>query len=535
MKKSNRKLLSMALLVLVTFPAIAQKKVMLDNYYNNEFNSKSGQAFHYLWSDTALSGFSQLGGLFEEKGARLMTLKEKPSLSNLQNADVYILVDPDTPKETSKPKYMDKKAASAIEKWVKDGGTLLILANDFNNAELDRLNVLSTKFGIRFNKDLLHPEKQRVNEQRDFNSMSSTDLPEHLLFKGVKKIFLKEVSSLQCSYPSKPVLEEEGHVLIAEAFYGKGYVLVVGDPWLYNEYIDNKILPTDIDNLTTAKNLATLLLAKGRSLENPFFTFNNALNASHLPKLPIEKQAEILKNLGYDGMEWHDETDGFVEAIELFSDSGLKIYTNYMKINIDEKQPYDSSWKETIPKLDGMDMILWVHLHSEKYQPSEEAADSLIVSILQDLADQGKPYGVRIAIYHHTWFVAEKAEDSYRLAVKANRDNVGAVFNICHYLKTGGTVENLNKVLDMIYPKLFAISVSGADTGDTKNMNWDQLVQPLGQGTFDVYQVVKHLADKGFRGPIGLQCYNLKTDPMVHLKQSREIWESYKKRYAAEQ
>jgi len=55
---------------------------------------------------------------------------------------------------------------------------------------------------------------------------------------------------------------ENGQVLIATASYGKGYVLAIGDPWIYNEYIDHWLLPADFENLQAAKNLVALLLGK---------------------------------------------------------------------------------------------------------------------------------------------------------------------------------------------------------------------------------------------------------------------------------
>ena len=108
---------------------------------------------------------------------------------------------------------------------------------------------------------------------------------------------------------------------------------------------------------------------------------------------------------------------------------------------------------------------------------------------------------------------------------------MGAVFNLCHFLRTDYE-SNLYSVIDHIFPKLFAVSISGADSGDTKNMNWDRLIQPLGQGSFDVYNVVKYLADKGYSGPFGIQCYNIKTLPRDFLEQSSEAWKSFQKRYS---
>lgn len=269
---------------------------------------------------------------------------------------------------------------------------------------------------------------------------------------------------------------------------------------------------------------------KIKNLQNPVFAFNNALNKKEIPFTGYKNQAAMLEKLGYNGIE-HKETSGIFDALKAFKKQGLTIYTDYLKIDIDSDEPYLPEWKKVIPKLKNTGIILWVHIHSEKYKPSDEAADEQVVSILQELADLAKPYGVRLAIYHHAAFLAEKAEDSYRLAVKTNRENVGSVFNLCHFLKTDSE-ENIVKAIETTLPKLFAVSVSGANSGDTQKMNWDQLIQPLGEGTFDVYRVVEMLADRGFQGPIGVQCYNLKGEPEEYLKKSMEAWESFKLRYS---
>jgi hypothetical protein len=90
--------------------SFAQKRVVLDNFYNNEFDSKSGKSFHYLWEDSAMSGFSEFGKLFTNKGALLSVCKEKPTFANLKSADLYIIVDPDNQLETAHPNFMDKTA-----------------------------------------------------------------------------------------------------------------------------------------------------------------------------------------------------------------------------------------------------------------------------------------------------------------------------------------------------------------------------------------------------------------------------------------
>lgn len=269
-----------------------------------------------------------------------------------------------------------------------------------------------------------------------------------------------------------------------------------------------------------------------RNLKNPFFIFNNGLNKQYqgLPFIPYEEQALMLKKFGFDGIE-HRETGGIMELKAALDKQGLKIYTDYVKMDLDLPEPFLPEWRETIPKLKGTGTILWIHIHSTKYKASDESADSVIVPILQELADFAKPYGVKLAVYPHILFVGEKPQDSYRIAQKVNRDNVGAVFNLPHFL-VSDSAENISKVINLIYPKLFAVSICGSSAGDLKDANWDHAVQPLGKGTFDTYRFVELLLEKGFTGPIGLQCYNLKGAPETYIKESSDAWKSFKERYA---
>jgi len=71
------------------------------------------------------------------------------------------------------------------------------------------------------------------------------------------------IVSITCAGKAKPVLTEDDQTIIAECRYGKGYVLAVGDPWIYNEYIGHSRLPKDFENMQAAGNLVRLRLAGG--------------------------------------------------------------------------------------------------------------------------------------------------------------------------------------------------------------------------------------------------------------------------------
>jgi len=232
----------------------SQKTVGLDNWFNHEINPKTGKVYHYTWDDTSNSGFSQFGDIFKSKGVKLKTLG-KPVRKTLSRVNIYIIVDPDTTSENPKPNYIQKDDIKAISKWVKKGGVLLVMANDKPNCEFTHLNNLARVFGMHFN-----PVTLNKVTGTNWEMGAETDFPVHPLFIGVKKIYLKEVSSITTWDGAKPVLKDKNVAYMAEAKYGKGFVFAVGDPWIYNEYIDNKILPSDFNNLRAANNLVGYLL-----------------------------------------------------------------------------------------------------------------------------------------------------------------------------------------------------------------------------------------------------------------------------------
>jgi len=239
---------------LVTQNLIAQPVVGLDNWFNRETNAKTGQPFHYLWTDTEWSGYSRWGEIFKSKGAKITTI-EKPVASVLKTIDMYIIVDPDTTTESKSPNYILPDDVKAITKWIKKGGVLAILANDAPNCEFTHLNQLASQFGMKFNHVTLHPVTGT-----EWEMGACTNLPDHPVFKGVSKIYIKEVSDIHLSGNARAVLTENGKVLIAENKLGKGYVFAIGDPWIYNEYIDHDRLPESYQNRKAAENLTDLLL-----------------------------------------------------------------------------------------------------------------------------------------------------------------------------------------------------------------------------------------------------------------------------------
>jgi unsaturated rhamnogalacturonyl hydrolase len=236
------------------------KAVTLDYYFNSETKKDAtGQPapYHYKWEERPNSGFSFWGDVFRNLGVKTEALKAAPTAENLKHTDIYIIVDPDTKEETEHPNFIEQPHIKAITDWVKSGGVLVLMGNDIGNAEFDHFNNLAGQFGIQFNKD----SRNRV-QGNDFAAGKIIVPGGHPIFKTARELYLKEISTLSLTPPAKPALEDKGAVIIAVARLGKGTVFAVGDPWLYNEYVDGRKLPAEFDNYRAAKDLTKWLIAQ---------------------------------------------------------------------------------------------------------------------------------------------------------------------------------------------------------------------------------------------------------------------------------
>jgi unsaturated rhamnogalacturonyl hydrolase len=238
------------------------KTVLLDYYFNNEWKkdiTDTPVQWHYTWEDKTNSGYAMLGDIFTKFGVKTKSLDKLPNTSNLKGASIFIMVDPDTEKETERPRYINGKDAISISNWVKEGGVLVLLSNDAGNAEFKNFNQLARKFGIQFNED----SKNRVqNDQFEQGVvMTGTDNP---VFTSNWKLYVKEYSSLTVTEPAIAIVKKDGHDVMAVAKYGKGTVFALGDPWIYNEYLDGRKLPKDFDNYKAAEDWVKWLIKQAK-------------------------------------------------------------------------------------------------------------------------------------------------------------------------------------------------------------------------------------------------------------------------------
>ncbi len=240
------------------YPTLGKgRTVLLDSYFNDEHKKDSAGrliSYHYKWEDKTYDGFSVFGSIFNSYGLKTATLYDAPTADNLSEASIYIIVDPDIPKENPNAKYIEEDHINAITQWVKNGGVLVVMNNDTGNAEFAHLNRLMAKFGIQYNLDSRNHEEGNNFEQAAIYIPQGNEI-----FKNEHKVYIKGISTLNIKSPAKAALIDKGDIIIATAKYGKGTVFAVGDPWFYNEYTNGRLTP-DFQNLQAANDLVKWLI-----------------------------------------------------------------------------------------------------------------------------------------------------------------------------------------------------------------------------------------------------------------------------------
>jgi len=238
--------------------ALKPRTVGVDTYFNHEFRKGAvgkPEPYHYTWEDRQHSGFWLWGNTFRDLGAKTVSVPVAPTATSLKNVDIYVLVDPDTPKETAKPNYISPADSKAISEWVKLGGVLVLMANDTANCEHVHLNQLAAQFGMQFLPKNINMVKGDQFQQ------GRVDIPAgNAIFSKTKAVYIKELAPIALTGPAKAVVSKDGDVIIAVAKIGKGHVFAVGDPWLYTEYVDGRKIPATYENFNAGKDLATWLL-----------------------------------------------------------------------------------------------------------------------------------------------------------------------------------------------------------------------------------------------------------------------------------
>lgn len=254
---------------------------------------------------------------------------------------------------------------------------------------------------------------------------------------------------------------------------------------------------------------------------NPFFAMDT------IAKGPPEVVVPLLRELGYAGLGGAAGDHAMASALEK---DGMTFFNGYLTLQLHAEQPaLDDKLRRQLDAMQGHRTALWLAASKvlKEGRPLAQGAaegDTIVAVQLKAIADYATARGVKVALYPHVnqWF--ERFEDTIRLAERLNHPAVGVTFNLCHWLKVEGAERDPAPLLRAAFPRLMFVSINGADAGDTRTMKWDRLIQPLGEGSYDVSALLRTLREIGYAGPIGFQGYGIKAPPREVLAKTMSAW-----------
>ncbi len=265
--------------------------------------------------------------------------------------------------------------------------------------------------------------------------------------------------------------------------------------------------------------LASLLSgAPATKLANSVFVFDNGTGRDQ--KLPLEEQAELVKRTGYAGLGFTGALH-VPEMLQALESRGLKLFSIYVAAHVDgQKATYDTALPEAIRQLKGHGAVIGLTVQGTSPDGEQRA-----VQMVREIADMAAASGLRVVLYPHMGFYVGRIEDALRIRKLAGRPNIGVTFNLTHFLAVKDE-PNLDQRLQEALPYLEMVSINGAE----HEGGWDRLIQPLDRGSFDVFAFLQKLVAAGYKGPIGLQCYQVPGDTEDNLKRSMAAWRKFQDR-----
>ena len=237
--------------------------------------------------------------------------------------------------------------------------------------------------------------------------------------------------------------------------------------------------------------------------------------------------AQVLADLGYAGLGGRPAT-AKAHAAALKA-KGLAYFNGYFVADFPSGQvDLPEDLVKAVDGLAGTGGTLWLAVNKVTLplglSLGPEYGDTVVVPQLRQLVTYARSKGVKISLYPHAGFWAARFETCVRVASKVDDPNLGVTFNLCHWLKVEGSERDPLPLIKEALPRLNFITINGADNGDTQNLGWDKLIQPLGRGSYDVGAFVAKTRAAGYRGPFGFQGFGIKMDSKELLKESMEGW-----------
>ncbi|HOP76794.1 MAG: TIM barrel protein [Thermogutta sp.] len=249
--------------------------------------------------------------------------------------------------------------------------------------------------------------------------------------------------------------------------------------------------------------------------------FGVLTTTQEMRQMPPAVLAALLRETGYQSVGAICLAQQLPEWVETFRRKDLRVGNVYIKTIVKpDACEFECPLDDVFKALEGSNAVVMLNIH-EAGTPVDNA---VIAQHLRPWAEKAAKAGVQLAIYPHVGFRVAKDEDALAIAKTVNHPHFGVCFNLCHFLKQH-EMRELRPTLEKGLPYLKMVTINGSAIGDTQNMNWDKLIQPLDEGEFDLSAFLHTLyCELGYRGPCYVQCYGLTVPAKELLERTLTAW-----------
>jgi sugar phosphate isomerase/epimerase len=268
-----------------------------------------------------------------------------------------------------------------------------------------------------------------------------------------------------------------------------------------------------------AASCLALTSVEARAFDSGTAALPNPIFAYEFGDISPQQQAHFVRDYGFAGTVFDHVLD-IPNRLRAMDEAHLQLFFLWLSVDISNGQmKFEPGMEAAIEALRGRGTLVWMAIQGDP-AVAGAGAEERAIQVVERVSDLAARSNLRVALYPHYGFYLARFRDVVRIAQQVRRSNVGVTFNLCHELRSGFEPE-FPQLLASAMPMLYGVTINGANR---QGRDWDTLIQPLGRGDYDVTGLVHTFTQAGYQGPFGIQCYGLKGDPGVYLKESMAAW-----------
>lgn len=227
--------------------------------------------------------------------------------------------------------------------------------------------------------------------------------------------------------------------------------------------------------------------ARGRRQSLPIFAF--IPSERNTSERALQKQAQLLKEMGYDGAA-HLGLDGVAERLKTLEHRNLDLFLLGIRAQAPTQGlPFATRLEEVLALLKGRPTIVVPVFDSSP--PDGPHGRRGVLDTVRQIADKAASHNLRVALYPRKGGWPTNMKQALQAVRELDRENTGLVLNLsdCEQLQKEA---NARALLSSAMPHLFAVTVEFADLKAAATLS-------------GLLSLVDRLQELGYRGPLGIR------------------------------